>query len=97
MNPYTNFTTSDTYFDYDLDKECLCKEENLIYIDTLCELMSKLVNINWDVSTQRLIAEDEKVVGVNNLSPAFEWFNKLLKEDCMIDTFRYYYPTAQGR
>ena len=88
-----NFT-SDTYFDYDLDKECICREENVLYIDTLCELMMKLVNIHWDVDVLKLIAEE---AGVNSSSPAVDWFGRLMEEDGMVDTFRHFYPSTQGR
>ena len=56
--------------------------------------MMKLVNIHWDVDVLKLIAEE---AGVNSSSPAVDWFGRLMEEDGMVDTFRHFYPSTQGR
>lgn len=88
-----------TYYDEDLQKDIIAKEANVIPIDTLNELMSKLVNVEWSSSTLSCIknTDDEKL---NNLpSPSSAWLTGLLDNDNggMMDAFRFLHPLAKGR
>lgn len=82
---------STTYYDEDLQKDVISRQQNIIPIGILNELMYKIVNVTWSIDIQRSIE------CVENISPTRQWLNNLLNEDRMIDTFRYYYPNAQSR
>jgi len=85
-----------TYFDEELNQNCVEREENLISISKLSELMSKIAKVNWSMDVQVSIASSEEV-GVNPVSPPVRWLNQLINEDDMIDTFRYFHSKAEGR
>ena len=88
----TNDTTADNT---NTNTTILCKKKNVIDIGTLTELMSKIANVVWDEKTQREIAETEG--GLNPDSPPYLWMKSVLEEDGMVDTFRHFYPDAEGR
>ncbi len=74
----------------------ICRKKNVLSIEALTELMSKIVNVSWDVPTQREIA-NSKEADLNPDSPPYVWMKALLEEDGMIDVFRHMYPNAEGR
>mmetsp|Transcript_11713 Transcript_11713/g.21909 ORF Transcript_11713/g.21909 Transcript_11713/m.21909 type:complete len:612 (-) Transcript_11713:159-1994(-) len=84
-----------TYYDEDLNTECIARKSNLVPLDTLVELMSKIVGIEWDVSTIRIISS--YAANLERSSPPSKWLSTFLKEDGMVDAFRYLHPNAQGR
>jgi len=73
----------------------LCRKKNLISIETLTELVSKIVNVFWDEKTQREIAKSEGQL--NTDAPDYLWIKKVLEEDGMVDVFRHFYPRADSR
>jgi exodeoxyribonuclease III len=91
------------YYDYrswtyncpDTGEELLAEEENVVSIKRLSELMSKIAGIDWDEETKRTIAEEAGCA--SRASPTIKWLHTVLKEDGMIDTFRHFYPKAEGR
>jgi exodeoxyribonuclease III len=91
------------YYDYrsrtyncpDTGDELLAEEENMVSIKRLAELMSKIAGIDWDEKTKRSIAEEEG--STSRVSPPRKWLNAMLEEDAMVDTFRHFYPKAEGR
>ena len=73
------------------------RKKNLMCVDTLVELMSKIGNVTWDEITQREIANSDEV-GLNPDNPPTLWMKGLLDgENGMVDVFRHFYPTAEGR
>jgi len=85
-----------SYYDEDLKRECIAREANVVPLVILSELMSKIVGIEWDVSRMSTISS--YVAGLKRTSPPVDWFsNCILKEDGMIDVFRYLFPNAKGR
>jgi hypothetical protein len=99
LEPYT--FTERTYWDETTRTTKMFQEANTPSVRILVELMNKLIfpfhsNMKvWDENTIRDIADT--VGTVNRHSPSRQWLQSLLEEDHMIDTFRYYYPTALGR
>jgi len=84
-----------TYYDRDLQKEFVSREANVISIDVLAELLSKIAKVEWSLKTLRLISEMD--VGCCQSSPHARWLNEVLETDDMVDAFRSSYPNAQGR
>mmetsp|Transcript_13031 Transcript_13031/g.18244 ORF Transcript_13031/g.18244 Transcript_13031/m.18244 type:complete len:578 (+) Transcript_13031:34-1767(+) len=82
------------YFDHDLSKDCISMEANVVSLNTLAELMAKIVKVEWDTSTLRLISNTE---GLKKSSPIVRWLSDVLKDDGMVDTFRHVFPGAEGR
>ncbi|KAL7446789.1 hypothetical protein ACHAXM_011249 [Skeletonema potamos] len=74
----------------------ICRKKNVLSIEVLTELMSKIVNVSWDAKTQREIA-NSKEADLNPDSPAYVWMKTVLEEDGMVDVFRHVYPDAEGR
>lgn len=74
----------------------LCRKKNVLSVEILTELMSKLVNVTWDIKTQREIANSNEA-DLNPDSPAYKWVKSLLEDDKMVDVFRHMYPEAEGR
>ena len=84
-----------TYLDQDLNNhECVAREANVILLDTLAELMAKIVKVDWDISILRVIANSE---GAKKSSPTSNWLNCVLKDDGMVDAFRHLFSDCQGR
>jgi Exonuclease III len=84
-----------TYYDEDLERECIARESNVVPLNTLAELMSKIAGIEWDVSTIRTISNS--VANLKKSSPPAKWLSDVLKEDGMVDAFRHLFPNAEGR
>ena len=84
-----------TYFDEEANEERLAKEANIIYLDTLTELMCKICGVEWNESMQRLIASTDDCL--YHASPTIDWFKKIINDDQMVDAFRLYYANAVGR
>jgi exonuclease III len=78
------------------DTRIICRKKNVVSIEVLSELMSKIVNVSWDVKTQREIADSDEA-DLNPDNPAYVWMKGLLDEDGMVDVFRHLYPDAEGR
>ena len=99
LGPYT--FTERTYFDQHTQTTMVFQAENTPSVQILLELMNKLIfpvhskMTAWDDATVQEICDT--VGTVNRDSPSRKWLQSLLEEDRMIDTFRYYYPTALGR
>lgn len=72
------------------------RRKNALSIDTLAELMYKIVCVQWDETTIRSIAESDEA-GLNPDSPSYLWMKQLVEQDEMVDTFRHFYPEAEGR
>ena len=83
MDPVTNEST-------------VYRKKNLVCIETLAELMSKIGNVTWSEKTQREIA-DSVEAGLNPDSPVYMWMKSRLEKDGMVDVFRHFYPTAEAR
>ena len=92
--PYTFCELS--YEDSSTNTRTICRKKNVLSIEVLTELMSKIINISWNPQTQREIA-DSKEADLNPDSPAYVWMKTLLEEDGMVDVFRHIYPDAEGR
>ena len=82
------------YHDRDLDKSCVARDANVISLDTLTELMTKIAGVEWDAATVQLIANTD---GLKKSSPTVEWMNNITESDGMVDAFRYIFPNAKGR
>ena len=65
-------------------------------VDTLAELIAKVVNVIWDETTLRTISESDEA-GLNPDSPSYLWMKMLIEEDEMVDVFRYFYAEAEAR
>lgn len=83
------------YYDEDLKIECIARESNVVPLDALAELMSKIIGIKWDVSTIRTISSF--LANLKKSSPPSKWLSNVLEEDGMVDAFRYLFPDAEGR
>eukprot|EP00053_Salpingoeca_punica_P012324 m.110342 g.110342 ORF g.110342 m.110342 type:complete len:739 (-) comp15914_c1_seq1:710-2926(-) len=71
------------------------KRNNRMCVKRVVECMVKLANIVW---TKQTVRELQNVMGEQYSSPpCIEWFDSLLNEDKMIDSFVHFYPTAEGR
>ena len=97
-----------SYVDPVTQTEILVRKNNVISIQTLSELMSKVCNITWDERIRRSIATSEFAI-LNPDSPPLLWMKQLLMGDGgekeeeehgrggMVDVFRHLYPYAEGR
>lgn len=83
------------YYDIDLKETIVSRESNVIQLNILAELMSKVAKVEWDASTLMPIAGSEGLK--KKSSPASKWLSSVLKDDCMIDVFRQLFPDAEGR
>ena len=81
--------------DPDTNQEFLAKEANVVCVNVLAELMSKIAGIKWDITTQRHISTTCGTV--RQIDPPREWLDQIIQEDGMVDTFRHFYPTAEDR
>ena len=84
------------YIDPETNKSTLISKRNVLCVDTLGELMHKIVGIKWDDKTLRSVAESDNA-GLNPDSPSYLWMKMLVKEDGMVDVFRHFYPEADAR
>lgn len=84
------------YVDPESGASTLIRKKNVLSIDSLAELMAKVVNVIWDETTLRTIAESDEA-GLNPDSPSYLWMKMLTEEDGMVDVFRYFYAEAQAR
>lgn len=66
-----------------------------VTLDVVTELMFKICGVEWNMSTQRLIASSSNYL--YHESPTIDWFRNLIDNDQMIDAFRFYHPNAHGR
>jgi len=82
------------YQDPDTKLDKLARQRNVIDIDSLSELMAKIVNVEWSLPTLRLMAKESEVYHV---SPTIHWMAKVIHQDNMVDAFRLNYPNAEGR
>jgi hypothetical protein len=83
-----------SYIDEETGETILAQEGNVVRIETLTELMSKIANVQWSEDTQRLISNTHATV---RDSPPRQWLTSVLQEDGMIDVFRHFYPNAEAR
>ncbi len=90
-----------THYDEDLQKDVVYREANMVGVDTLYELMSKIVNVEWGSSMLSCISNTctncydlEKKVEVTTQN---QWLNRLLHDNDMVDPFRLLYPLAKDR
>ena len=83
------------YVDLESGEECMAKEANVLTLEVLTELMEKIAGVKWDDTTQRLISTT--CAGVRRIDPTRQWMDSLIQEDGMVDTFRHFYPKAEGR
>ena len=83
------------YSDPETGEQVRCLEANVIRIEVLQELMSKIAGVTWDESILRSIASTHGTVPRG--SPHRDWLTALLKEDDMVDVFRHFYPKAEAR
>jgi exodeoxyribonuclease III len=86
---------SSYYHDVDTDQEVLSKEENILSVETLAELMLKIAGVEWDEATQRSIATVDATI--RRVSPPRQWLSDVLQQDGMVDAFRHFYPEAEAR
>lgn len=76
-------------------EQILAEEGNVISIATIAELLFKISGVEWD---QRLQKEIAALHGETNWkAPPRIWLNRIMEEDGMVDTFRHFYPKAEGR
>ena len=85
-----------SYSNPETDQSTIIRKKNLVSIDVLAELMSKVTNVQWDEKTLRVIAESDDA-GLNPNSPGYLWMKTIVDEDGMVDVFRHFYPTAEAR
>ena len=85
-----------SYINPETDQSTIIRKKNLVSIDVLAELMSKVANVQWDEKTLRTIAESDDA-GLNPNSPGYLWMKTIVDEDGMVDVFRHFYPTAEAR
>ncbi|KAL7499862.1 hypothetical protein ACHAWT_007882 [Skeletonema menzelii] len=85
-----------SYEDSSTNTQTICRKKNVLSVEVLTELMSKIANVSWDLKTQRAIA-NSKEANLNPDSPPYRWAKALLEEDKMVDVFRHMYPEAEGR
>lgn len=65
-------------------------------VGILTELMHKIAAVEWSEITQREIADNFAIA--DRQSPMRKWLiQSILRDDCMVDAFRHFYPTAEGR
>jgi exodeoxyribonuclease III len=86
--------------DEDLTKQVeegqyLVRYESSLKLSEFCECLSKLVDIRLDASTQEKISD---MFGTSSSSPCEDiWIQKLIQEDYMCDSFRFFYPKTSNR
>jgi len=85
------------YFDVDLQKELIAREENVIPLDILYEVMSKIASVDWGTSTLEQIANSEDVLSHPSSSPTIGWLTDVIENNNMVDAFRFVHPNAKGR
>jgi exonuclease III len=85
-----------SYEDSSTNTPTICRKKNVLSVEVLTELMSKIANVSWDIATQREIANSTEA-NLNPDSPPYLWMKRLLDEDKMVDVFRHMYPEAEGR
>lgn len=85
-----------SYVDEELNEDIPYHEAESMCVGILAELMNKLTPVTWDLDLQRQIAASSDATEPR-LSPTRAWFSKLLSEDKMVDTFRHFFPEAEGR
>ena len=91
------YNLSELYYDNPRTGEStLTCKKNVVSIEALAELMSKIGDVTWDDKILREISESEET-GLNPDSPSFLWMKSLVDEDGMVDVFRHYYPNAEAR
>jgi exonuclease III len=83
-----------TYVDEETQTKVLAQPANMVRIQVLAELMLKIAGVEWTETTLREICE---AADVGRESPPRNWLATMMKEDNMIDAFRYFYPEAQAR
>jgi exonuclease III len=94
-----NFTEK-SYYDEMLEQTIITQEDNMVGVSILLELMNKIIFLPqqlpcWD---ETILYEIATTVGtINRTSPARLWLQSLVRDDQMIDTFRYYYPMVTHR
>ena len=72
------------------------RQENVVSVAVLTELMHKIAAIPWSEAVQREMALT--VADVDHCNPARQWLNReILLQDGMVDAFRHFYPSAQAR
>ncbi len=93
----SNFTFPQrSYHDDELQTDIIAREENVVPLVTLYEIMSKIAKVEWGTSVlKNRIAESDEAL--RKTSPHSKWLSQLLDEDGMVDAFRSLYPTARGR
>jgi hypothetical protein len=77
------------------DEQILAEEDNVVCLSVMAELMSKIAGVQWDEQTQRAIAET--AADTSRAQPPRRWLNAVIDEDGMVDAFRHFYPSAEGR
>ena len=75
--------------------QILSREENIVAVTTVAELIEKIGNISWDLDQQKSISSTDGMA--SRASPPRKWLDQIIEEDEMVDCFRHYYPNAQGR
>uniref|UniRef100_A0A7S1BYX7 Endonuclease/exonuclease/phosphatase domain-containing protein n=2 Tax=Corethron hystrix TaxID=216773 RepID=A0A7S1BYX7_9STRA len=83
-----------SYFDEE-KKETIAPKSNVMSVGHLTELMLKVAGIAWDAATISCVANE--FLSLRYLTPTLRWFNSIVNDDGMIDTFRHFYPSAEGR
>ena len=84
-----------SYFDEDEEKERVARKASCICLETLLELMSKIVGVEWDDETRKEIAAT--TADVKHASPTIQWLDRIINDDDMVDSFRHFYPDAKDR
>mmetsp|Transcript_10011 Transcript_10011/g.14720 ORF Transcript_10011/g.14720 Transcript_10011/m.14720 type:complete len:583 (-) Transcript_10011:126-1874(-) len=83
-----------SYICSDTGESILAAEDNVACVSVVTELLLKIAGIRWDESTQRMIGNE---AGASRFDPPRKWLNEIISEEGMVDTFRHYYPEAEGR
>lgn len=84
------------YEDDDTGETILAREDNVVGVGVLAELMLKIAGVEWSETLQRHIADN--FAEAERHSPTRKWLKtEILHQDGMIDAFRHFYPTAEGR
>ena len=91
------YNLNELYYDNPQTGEStLTRKKNVISIEALAELMSKIGDVTWDEKTLREISGSDEA-GLNPDSPSYLWMKGLVEKDGMVDVFCHYYPTAEAR
>ena len=92
----SNFDFTPCYYECsETGDQILSREENIVAVTTVAELMEKIGNISWDLDQQKSISSADGMA--SRASPPRKWLDQIIDEDEMVDCFRHYYPNAQGR